>query len=149
MPGYKAHGSVGLLTGAGILAGAYWMGWYEPEPRLILVLLVFVFLGSLFPDIDTDSASQRFFYGLLALFSLSLMLKGLYKWAGILGFCAMFPALSQHRRWTHTWWAMLGVPLLVAALPVFLFETPWQILVPFYLAAVWGYFSHLVLDRQF
>lgn len=149
MPGYKVHVPVGLILGAGVLAGLIWQGWYDPEPRQMLILLVFVFLGSLFPDIDTDSASQRLFYGILAVCSLTLMLKGLYKWAAILGFCAMFPALSQHRRWTHTWWAMLGVPLLVAALPVLFFETPWQKLLPFYLAAVLGYFSHLALDRQF
>jgi len=115
----------------------------------LLALLCISLLASLFPDVDTDSKGQNLFYSLLAALDLGLMIKGLYKWAAILGFCAMLPALGHHRGWTHTWWAMLLVPSVILVLPMIFYSISIEKLLPFYLAAVIGYFSHLLLDRKF
>jgi len=149
MPGYKAHLTGGALFGGGCLAAVVWFGIYQPDPETALVLFVITLLGALFPDTDTDSKGQNLFYGALVVLDLALMIQGRYKWAAILGFCAMLPAIGHHRGWTHTWWAMLLIPLPIIVLPVIFYRIPPADLLPFYLAAVLGYFSHLVLDRKF
>ena len=42
---------------------------------------------------------------------------------------------------------MIPCPVLVA--PMMLMNVAWQVLLPFYLAAVLGYYSHLLLDGTF
>jgi len=149
MPGYRGHLTGGVLFGVGCLAGLIWFGIYRPEIDVALLLVSIVLAGALFPDVDTDSKGQNFFYTVLVVVDLALMIQEEYKWAAILGFCALLPAVGHHRGWTHTWWAMLFVPLPIILLPVFFYHTPWQHLLPFYGAAVLGYFSHLFLDKVF
>jgi hypothetical protein len=52
--------------------------------------------------------------------------------------------------WTHTWWAMIVVPLPIVVIPLFM-QTQGLVLhfAPFYAAFVLGYFSHLILDGEF
>jgi membrane-bound metal-dependent hydrolase YbcI (DUF457 family) len=85
----------------------------------------------------------------MVIIGLVLILKKEYKAASILGCCAMLPALGHHRGWTHTLWAMVVVPMPIIILPIIFYHFPWKALVPFYLAAVFGYFTHLLLDREF
>jgi membrane-bound metal-dependent hydrolase YbcI (DUF457 family) len=149
MPGYKAHIGGGIIIGGGCLAAANWFKVFQPEPETAIVLMVAALLGALFPDTDTDSRGQKLFYVSLVILDLVLMIQGRYKWAAILGFCAMLPAIGHHRGWTHTWWAMLTIPLPIILLPAIFYGTDPERLLPFYLAAVVGYFSHLLLDRKF
>jgi hypothetical protein len=44
---------------------------------------------------------------------------------------------------------MLLVPLPILILPIVFYDLPIQRPLPFYVAAVSGYFSHLALDRKF
>ena len=149
MPGYKAHlvGGMGL-TAIGIAGGMY-KGWFDFSVFEITTLLFIGSLAALFPDIDTDSKGQNIFFFLLASLDLALMIKKYYKWAAILGFMAMLPALGKHRGWTHTLWAMILVPSPLLILPMIFYKLPIHTLFPFYLAAVMFYFSHLLLDRKF
>ncbi|MCW7753371.1 metal-dependent hydrolase [Desulfobotulus sp. H1] len=149
MPGYKAHVSFGFISGLLCIAALFFWSIYRPSPETMAVLMGLCLIGSLTPDVDTDSKGQNLVYTLLILFDLFLILKGEYKWAAILGFCAMLPALGHHRGWTHSWWAMLLIPLPILAAPVFIFHQSWQMALPYYLAVVLGYFSHLLLDRKF
>ncbi|GAB6887874.1 metal-dependent hydrolase [Desulfothermus okinawensis JCM 13304] len=149
MPGYKVHLAGGMaLTGACVAAGIY-KGWFDFNVLEITSILFIGSLGALFPDVDTDSKGQNIFYFLLASLDLALMIKKYYKWAAILGFMAMLPPLGKHRGWTHTLWAMVLVPSPMLVLPLIFYKIPLERLLPFYLAAVTGYFSHLLLDRKF
>ena len=112
-------------------------------------LMAVCLLGSLFPDTDTDSKGRILFYCCLVILDLALMAMEQYKWAAIVGFCAMLPAVGHHRGWTHTWPAMILVPTPIVILPAFFYGFSFRTLIPFYLAAVAGYFSHLLLDRKF
>lgn len=149
MAGYKGHFIGGLFLGGTGLFGLEQLCIYQPDPPTAAVLICLVLLGALFPDVDTDSKGQRLFYTFLLILDLALMLKKQYKWAAILGFCAMLPAVGRHRGWTHTWWAMLLVPLPIIILPIIFYHREPMYTLPFYVAAVLGYFSHLLLDRKF
>lgn len=134
---------------AGCFAGAVQLDFVPPHPETAAVLGVTALMGALFPDTDTDSKGQNLFYLILVILDLAFMIKGMYRWAAVLGFCAMLPALGRHRGWTHTWWAMLLVPFPILLLPVVFYAQPLERLLPFYFSAVIGYFSHLLLDRIF
>ena len=149
MPGYKGHLIGGALAAGAVVGGVYWFGQYQPEPPVVAVLGGLVLLGALFPDVDTDSKGQHVFYTILGVLDFALIIKGLYRWAAIIGFVAMLPAIGSHRGWTHTWWAMLLVPLPLVLLPVWLYGSSPQDMAPYYAAAVLGYASHLLLDRKF
>ncbi|SKA66543.1 metal-dependent hydrolase [Desulfobaculum bizertense] len=151
MPGYKEHLTGGAATAGGSLLIACLALPVALKPNLPegLALFSICVLMSLFPDVDTDSKGQRWFYSILVVVDLALMWFGKYHWAAILGLVAMFPALDHHRGWTHTWWAMLLVPLPIILFPVFFLAMDWQPMVPYYVAAVLGYFSHLFLDKAF
>lgn len=149
MPGYRGHLIGGFLFWGLIIVALGGLGVYSPDLETTLVLLAITLMGSLFPDTDTDSKGQNLFYTCLVILDLALMIEGKYKWAAILGFCALLPAIGHHRGWTHTWWAMIIVPLPIIVLPMIFYHSPIEKLLPFYLAAVIGYLSHLVLDRKF
>ncbi len=150
MPGYKGHLMGGSVFAACAWAGvALWLPSGAPGPLLGLVLAAVTVMAALFPDVDTDSKGQGLFYSILAAVDLGLLFYGQYRWAAVLGFAAMLPALGHHRGWTHSWWAMLLVPLPILLLPVLFWGLPPLALAPFYIAAVLGYLSHLILDALF
>lgn len=149
MPGYKGHIIGGIVFGILCLAGLIWFGVYQPDLKTALVLIAIALMGAMFPDTDTDSKGQNIFYGCFVILDLILIIKGEYKWAALLGFFALLSVIGHHRGWTHTWWAMLLIPLPIIILPVLFFKIEYQELLPFYFAAVTGYLSHLVLDRKF
>jgi membrane-bound metal-dependent hydrolase YbcI (DUF457 family) len=149
LPGYKGHLAGGFVLGGGILGTLTWKGIHTPDPPAAVALMTICLLGALFPDTDTDSKGQNLFYLCLVILDLVLMAMEYFKWAAIVGFCAMLPAIGHHRGWTHTWLAMILVPLPIILLPAFFYGFSLKSLAPFYLAAVVGYFSHLLLDRKF
>lgn len=149
MPGFKAHLFGGALFCILALIAVLWLGIYRPDHETLVLLVVITLLAALFPDVDTDSKGRILFYGALLAVHLALMIQGHYRLAAILGFCALLPAVAHHREWTHSWWAMLLVPLPIVILPVVFYDRSLEAALPFYVAAVIGYLSHLVLDRVF
>jgi membrane-bound metal-dependent hydrolase YbcI (DUF457 family) len=148
MPGYKGHIAGALAVAGGGVTGLAFAGIYQPEPAFGAGLVLACVLGSLFPDVDTDSKGQNLFYLLMLAVDVGLIVQGRYKWAAFLGLFAMLPGIGPHRGWTHTWWAMLAVPLPILLIPYFLLEVELQTYLPFYVAFTAGYFSHLALDGK-
>ncbi|WP_291327707.1 metal-dependent hydrolase [Desulfovibrio sp. UCD-KL4C] len=148
MPGYRIHISGSIVAGLLVLLLLVNIGVYIVEPQQVAVLTVLCVLGALFPDIDTDSKGKRIFYSGMLLLSLSLIYFKEFQWAAYLGILAMLPGVSAHRGWTHTWWAMLVVPMPMLVLPYYIYGQPFPTLLPYYVAFVTGYFSHLLLDRE-
>ena len=75
---------------------------------------------------------------------IGLGLSSLGDWLGLF---AILPILGKHRGWTHTYWAMLLIPSPLLVLPMVLFPEAAPLSgLPFYGAAVVGYFSHLFMD---
>ncbi|MEA4856453.1 MAG: metal-dependent hydrolase [Solidesulfovibrio sp.] len=149
MPGFKTHmAGAAAVTGGG-LGAAGWLGLYQPNFETMVCLVLFSILGGLFPDVDTDSKGRRFFYGAALVVDAFLIFREQYRYAAALGFCALLPAIGSHRGWTHSWWAALLIPSSVLLAPMLLLGLPWKPFLPYYLATVLGYFSHLLLDRKF
>jgi membrane-bound metal-dependent hydrolase YbcI (DUF457 family) len=149
MPGYKTHIFGAAAVTGGTLAATSWLGVYRPGFETMVCLGLFSVLGGLFPDVDTDSKGRRIFYSAALVVDAFLIYREQYRYAAVLGFCALLPAIGSHRGWTHSWWAALLIPSSVLLAPMLLLGLPWKPLVPYYAATVLGYFSHLLLDRKF
>jgi membrane-bound metal-dependent hydrolase YbcI (DUF457 family) len=158
MAGYKGHifGSILLALLIYILfsigAARFELPFFESIARNVPAmagLLVVVVLFSLFPDIDTNSKGQDIFYLLFLIADLCLLINRSYLYSAILGLLALLPVVGKHRGWTHTIWACLLVPLPFILVPAY-FEGKMVFSgMPYYTAAVVGYFSHLLLDNKY
>ena len=149
MPGYKTHIVGAAAVTGGALAATSWLGVYRPGFETMVCLGLFSVLGGLFPDVDTDSKGRRIFYGAALVVDAFLIFREQYRYAAVLGFCALLPAIGSHRGWTHSWWAALLIPSSVLLAPMLLLGLPWKPFLSYYAATVLGYFSHLLLDRKF
>ncbi len=110
------------------------------------VLFGLCLMFGLWPDVDTNSKGQNLFYSIFFASDAVLIVTREFQWAAYLGLFAILPVLGKHRGWTHTYWAMLLIPSPLLILPYLLFpDRPFAGL-PFYGAAVVGYFSHLFMD---
>lgn len=112
-----------------------------------LIIFGLLYLAALFPDTDTNSVGQDIFYTFFVIVDLYLIFTQKWKEAAILGLIAMFPVVSHHRGWTHSFLAAIILPLPLL-FPEFLqvptILTGWLM----FLAVVVGYLSHLLLDKS-
>jgi len=115
----------------------------------VLPLFAVALAMALWPDVDITSKFQKFFYRILIAVDVGLLLGKRYQEAAVLGLLAMVPIVSRHRGWTHTLWAAVLVPAPLALLPMYLDGEVTWVGLPYYLAGLIGYVSHLVLDRKF
>lgn len=155
MAGYRGH-----LTGALVFFGLYLLGLiylysidaaYQQFTALELVAYPLALLGvcllfGLWPDVDINSRAQVLFYSIFFVIDLFLIATQHVEAAAYLGLFALLPVLSKHRGWTHTWGAMLLIPLPLLVLPLLFYTERPLAGLPFYGAAVIGYGSHLFMD---
>ena len=156
MAGYKGHLGGAMVFYAGYLALLALVFSVDraylqlSEVELIgypLVLFGLCLMFGLWPDVDTNSKGQDVFYTLFFLVDAILIATRKFEQAAYLGLFAILPILGKHRGWTHTYWAMLLVPSPLLVLPIVLFPESAPLSgLPFYGAAVVGYFSHLFMD---
>lgn len=175
MAGHQEHVQAGLLFYGGFLvvgaaltlvpktlpflSSVAWMNYLVPQGGAwetivgIAICFVIAMLGALWPDVDIKSAGQIVFYRLFAALDIALLalyfVKGrvLYlEGSAFLGFAAMLPLLGKHRGWTHSRLTMIGLPALIVLGPMFqTVEVTWVAL-PYAVAALLGYASHLFKD---
>ncbi len=154
MANWKGHIVGGLGAGLVVVAAAS----YIPVEQLaeatdllqdwqaLTAIFVITMLFGLFPDVDTNSKAQDIFFGIAFIFDLLLLYSGFIQAAAYLGFIAMLPIISHHRGWTHSKIAMILVPLPILIIPYLYNPANLGIAAIYYVAAVAGYFSHLLLD---
>lgn len=150
MPKYKTHLFGGfstfiLLIFFGVQLGSLTqISWQQ-----VLIGLFLCLVGSLFPDIDTNSVIQKILYLslfpaiLIALFSKSWTLFFLFSTL------AIAPIFTRHRGITHRAWFLLILPLVFL---VVFFDCHTKISKTFliyYLCFTAGALSHLILDFGF
>jgi len=145
MPGYKGH-----LTGGAAIYGALLVAiiYLIQKPTIMMALewLAFALAGSLFPDIDTKSKGQQFFYRIVLLVFVLLVIQRQCVLLSFLSIIALLPMLVHHRGLFHRGWFVIGFPVLTAAFCVYY--------APHYAHIIWydvlffiaGALSHLWLD---
>lgn len=139
----------GAVAGAATLCTGVHFGFVDFDLRVLALLMGVSVLGSLFPDVDTDSKGQNIFYVLLLAAAVGLMAVKKFMWASAVGVFAMLPGIGRHRGWTHDWWAAFAVPLPLLLLPIWVLGWPVEGAAIFYIPAVAGYLSHIILDKLF
>ncbi|MCP3921552.1 MAG: hypothetical protein GY714_03105 [Desulfobacterales bacterium] len=157
---FKGHLAGGLLTGAGISFIA--INFDSQVVRTVFTITPIALIFSMFPDLDTSSIPQRWFYRFIILYMFSLALNNEFKFATLIGILVLAPVIDQHRGWTHSFHAAFIVPLaLIIVYQFFLsrnhfFENfnlngivdcilkyKWILL-----AAISGWCSHIILDSK-
>ena len=107
-------------------------------------------LSGLWPDVDIKSTSQKIFYRLLIIVNVILIYRKFYLASALLGLFAMLPLVGKHRGWTHSRITMFLLPALFLLPPIYSvnFKEPSFDLdgLPFYIASLVGYATHLYLD---
>ena len=155
MAGYRGHlagATVFFLGYLALLVYLYSMNAaYQQFTTLELLgypvaMFALTIMFGLWPDVDTNSKGQDVFYAIFLVADLFLIATRNFEEAAYLGLFALLPVVSRHRGWTHSWWAMLLIPSPLLVLPYVLFPQRPLAGLPFYGAALVGYFSHLVLD---
>lgn len=140
----------GHITGAliFIFGFIFLLSSYIQKPALheMVLYAVLAVLFALWPDVDIKSVGQKIFYFLFFCMDLFLILLNEYKIAAYFGLIIILPVLAKHRGWTHTRPAMILIPLPVFIVPMVLKGEVTLVGLPYYAAAVTGYFSHLLLD---
>ena len=121
---------------------------FSPVELIVYVLLMYALclMFGLWPDVDTHSRAQNIFYTIFFIADLVLILTQHFQEAAYLGLFAILPGLGKHRGWTHSRWAMILLPLPLLILPYLFMPSRPLFGLPFYGAAVVGYFSHLFMD---
>ena len=157
---YKGHLVGGVLVASAVAAAAEVSGG-RPETTLSLFATVLFF--SLFPDLDTSSRPQRWFFKVVFAALLYLAWAGEHRTATAVAVLALLPVLDHHRGWTHhrlsplaaaaiaaagyAWWKLDGAgPGERFAV---LRELPQGLEVQFAGAALAGWSTHLFLDGMF
>ena len=155
MAGYKGH-TVGAIICGGAYVGALSFvqaGTLSPlgllsQWQFVTALLVVSVLFGLWPDVDTNSMGQNIFFGIAFAADILLIATGRIEAAAYLGLLAMTPIIGHHRGWTHSFLAMILVPLPIAIAPYLHSHALLSLSLTVYGAAVVGYFSHLLLDGK-
>jgi len=130
--------------------------------KTLLGLFMTSLFMALFPDLDTQSLSQRWFFRIVFVLLGIMHFSGRHDLFVIVAFCAILPVLHQHRGWTHwkiTPWAIAVFLAIVQEYfhaqqrtygsfewgNVFeLLERYWL----FVVACVAGHYIHLLLDAR-
>ena len=139
-------------------------------PLKIIGCFAVAVLFGLWPDVDIKSKSQKIFYSVLFVVNLVLIVfLQKYLESALLGLFAMLPIMSKHRGWTHAKTTMILLPGVFLLIPIYSAHSEWatdgnlvdlfnalaewdgltdafRSGVPFYVASLIGYASHLHLD---
>ncbi|MDP8228236.1 MAG: metal-dependent hydrolase [Candidatus Electryoneaceae bacterium] len=129
-----------------VVSSLFWViGWLD-----LAIYLIIGMMASVWPDIDTKSMGQKAFYRLFFIFNGYLIVTEQYQISAYLASFVILPLLTKHRGWTHTSLSMILIPSPLLLYPMYQqsFERWDGAGLPYYLAAVIGYMSHLILDTR-
>ena len=130
--------------------------------KTLLGLFMTSLFMALFPDLDVQSVSQRWFFRIVFLLMAIMHFSGRHDLFVIVAFCAILPVLHQHRGWTHwkiTPWAIAVFLAIVQeyflsqnrSIGGFSWGNVWELLERYWLfvvACVAGHYMHLLLDAR-
>lgn len=129
-------------------------------PRMAAAIFGITVFFSIFPDLDTNSVPQRWFYRVVFLILIYLGYRKQYELATLLAVISLTPILGQHRGWTHNRLSPFFVPLFLAGIyeyfiskDSFFYDLSFQRIyghfknyIWFIIASIIGWYTHLLLD---
>ena len=122
--------------------------FFVPEAIEIVIYAAIIIMFSLWPDVDIKGLGQKVFYSIFFITDLILIFYFQdFKAAAYFGLIIILPILAKHRGWTHYRITAILLPLPLVLVPLFVFDGTLAEGLPFYFAAVTGYFSHLFFDK--
>jgi|TARA_B110000881_G_C18484457_1_gene468376 hypothetical protein len=147
-----------MASGKGHLVGGVVFLWifltvmanyfFVPDAIEIVIYAAIIILFSLWPDVDIKGLGQKVFYFIFFITDLILIFYFQhFKAAAYFGLIIILPILAKHRGWTHYRITAILLPLPLVLVPLFVFDGTLAEGLPFYFAAVTGYFSHLFFDK--
>ena len=161
---FQGHLCSGIVVGVAGSAVATNFGYIGPDDLAtqIAVSGTTVFFA-LFPDLDTSSVPQRWFFRIVFFALLCLGWIERYDLATLVGILSVLPLLDHHRGWTHWKISPVVVSVLLGAIYEYwrarhasmgefawdnvraLMEGQWIFLV----ACISGWYTHLMMDGRF
>lgn len=149
MPLYKGHLLGGFVSGVSLLFLLSKTVVYSLPVLTALEWLLCALAGALFPDVDTKSKGQKYFYWLISALILLSFYKGHLYCAAYLMLFSILPLIVRHRGLFHCTWFLIVVPLGAAALAGAYLPVYRSFL--FYDASFFiiGALSHLLMDFGF
>lgn len=149
MSNANVHQSVGFCSGFIAMGLNLLYYTYTKNPinyPIYLLSIPIATLYSLLPDIDIKSRGSKIFYLLILTLVLYFFKKGETLTALIIISASLLPQTVPHRKYTHNLLFALIFPL-----PVYLLFPEVSISLSyfplFYISAVVGFVSHLIMDR--
>ena len=161
---FKGHLAGGVLAGIGVVGlAARWGYLPSADYRHWATVWGTTVFFSLFPDFDTSSVPQRWFFRVIFAGLIYLGWTGQYELATLVGILSILPLLDHHRGWTHWKISPLLVPVLLGAvyeywqtrhswIGGFSWASVHRLLADhlvFLVACVVGWYIHLLLDGCF
>ena len=123
--------------------------FFVPSAMEIIIFAAIAVMFSLWPDVDIKSIGQKVFYTIFFVTDAILVFYFQdYKTAAFFGLLIILPILSKHRGWTHSRLTAVLLPTPLLLVPMYVFEGSLAQGIPYYFAAVTGYFSHLFFDKK-
>ena len=125
-------------------SGIIWL-----ENSLLTLLRVFYTYPAGFCSFNVSYVLSSY-SAILIIIDLILILAEYYRGAAILGLFSIVPNVLKHRGWIHSLIAAIILPAPLLIIPIIAAgKLGYQQLgVSYYVAAVFGYMSHLVADRK-
>ncbi len=135
--------------------------WEGEIQTLVGLFLTTVFMA-LFPDLDTTSVPQKWFFRIMFVCMAVLFFNQEIELFAICAFASLLPVMHKHRGWTHwklTPWLMAIFFAVIfeyfriqeAWLTEFSWQKVWLFLNHFWMyvfACVLGHYTHLLLDSR-
>lgn len=147
MPGYKGHligGFVAFSVTYVVVTACQLVIVNNIMP--VITLLLFCLAGALFPDIDTKSKGQKYFYWFILVLLLYFTYAKMFMQLAFLSILATLPMLVKHRGIFHNIWFLLtGLGALCYLLVLYLPRYD-QIIIIHMIFFMMGTISHLWLD---
>jgi len=123
--------------------------FFVPSAMEIIIFTAIAVMFSLWPDVDIKSLGQKVFYTIFFVTDAILVFYFQdYKTAAFFGLLIILPILAKHRGWTHSRLTAVLLPTPLLLVPMYVFEGSLAQGIPYYFAAVTGYFSHLFFDKK-
>ena len=161
---FRGHLVGGVLAGGCCAAAALRWGYVAADDFVALAGVggTAVFFA-LFPDFDTASVPQRWFFRAVFVALVYLGGTGQFELATLVGLLSVLPLLDHHRGWTHWKASPLLVPLFLGAVyeywrarHAWVDGFDWTNIggvlkghVVYLGASIVGWYTHLLLDGQF